>query len=463
MPDYDVIVIGGGSAGTTAAAAATNAGARTALVNDGELGGLCILRGCMPTKSMLAAAHALHDVDELDSFGIHLEGHAKADFTRIMARKDGHVARFKKGKLSKIEASDYEVIDGRGSFTPEGTFEVNGREVSAASYVIATGSNAAMLPIPGLEQVPVLTSDSVMRLESQPSRLIVQGAGAIGLELGQFFARVGTEVLLVNRSPLLSRYDPECGAELRRAFEAEPRFEACVPGSIERLRPTATGLVADVKCGDSSREVEADALLMATGRDAAIANIGLEHVGLDPSGGWIEFDHRMCTSNPAIFVAGDSTAACQILHIANQEGRVAGHNAALSALDKAGSGDKKMDYRVRMSMIFTDPPYADVGMTEVAARNRGADIVVGKAQIPQTGRAITMGARFGVWKLIVDRASREVVGGTLLGPRADDVAHLISVMMFHHTRVDEILEMPWYHPTLSEVVLDLARDAIRQM
>jgi pyruvate/2-oxoglutarate dehydrogenase complex dihydrolipoamide dehydrogenase (E3) component len=133
------------------------------------------------------------------------------------------------------------------------------------------------------------------------------------------------------------------------------------------------------------------------------------------------------------------------------------------ALGKAEADFRNMDYRIRMSMIFTDPPYADVGMTEAVARNRGLNIVVGRAEIPKTGRAITMGARHGLWKLVVDQDSREIVGATLLGLRADEIAHVISVMMFHHTRVDQVLEMPWYHPTVSEVVIDLARDAIRQM
>lgn len=463
MSDYDVIVVGGGSAGSSAAMSSANAGAHTAMVNDGELGGLCILRGCMPTKSMLAAAHALHEAKDLGQFGVDLHGQVKADFARIMARKDGHVARFKQAKVSSIEAAPYEVIEGRGSFAPGGALDVNGRKITAASYVIATGSTATSLPIPGIDQVPVLTSDSVMRLESQPSRLIVQGAGAIGLELGQFFARIGTEVLLVNRSPLLSKLDAECGAELSRVFDAEPGFEACVPGRVERLRPSAGGLVADIRCGERTRTFEADAILMATGRKAALENIGLEHAGLSVENDRLAFDRRMCTSNPTIFIAGDSTSDSQILHIANQEGHVAGHNAALVALGKAETDFRQMDYRIRMAMIFTDPPYADVGITEAAARANGLNIVVGRAEIPKTGRAITMGARHGLWKMIVDCTSREIIGATLLGLRADDIAHVVSVMMFHRTRVDQVLEMPWYHPTLSEVIIDLARDAIRQM
>ncbi len=457
MLDYDVIVLGGGSAGSAAAAAAHEAGARTAMINDGELGGLCILRGCMPTKSMLAAAHAIHEAERLAPFGARLEGRVAADFARIMQRKDGHVARFKKAKVDGIAAAGYEVIDARGRFVAGGGVEVDGRVLQARSYVIATGSRSWNLPIPGIEDVPVWDSDSVMGLQEQPERLLVQGAGPIGLELGQFFARIGTHVSLVNRSPLLSRFDTDAGAELTAALEAEPRFDLLVPGTIRQLAPRGRGLVASVEHGDRLREVEADALLMAIGREAALDDLGLEHVGLTPANGGLSHDDGMRTANPAIYVVGDATGTEQILHIANQEGAAAGANAA------AGEIVERVDRRLRMSMIFTDPPYAEVGETEAAARKRGLEPVVGKARFAETGRAITMETEYGVWKLVVDPRDRKILGTTILGPRADDLAHIVTVMMHHDATVDEIFELPWYHPTLSEVMLNLGRSARRQL
>ena len=260
MPDYDVIVLGGGSAGTAAAAAATGAGARTAMINRGELGGLCILRGCMPTKSLLATAHAVHEANHLAPFGATLEGKIRPDFARIMQRKDQHVARFKKAKIELIERSDYEVIEGTARFAVGGGVDVDGRTLTAGRYVIATGSVPTQLPIPGVERVPVLTSDDVMELKCQPSALLVHGAGPVGLELGQFFARIGTEVLLVNRSPLLSKIDSEAGEELARALRDEPRLQLALPGRIDQLRPDGEGLVARVTTGGGEREFRADAL-----------------------------------------------------------------------------------------------------------------------------------------------------------------------------------------------------------
>lgn len=455
MYDYDVIVIGGGSAGSASAAAATQAGARTAMVNDGELGGLCILRGCMPTKAMLASAHAIHEARHLEPFGVKLEGRVVPDFARIMERRGGMVRRFQRAKIRGIEAQPYEVLPGRACFVPGGAVKIDGRSLSARSYVVATGSEPFILPLPGIERVPVWTSDDVMRLESPPEALLVQGAGPIGLELSQFFARIGTRVLLVNRSPLLSHYDAECGAELTHALLDEPRFELAVPGRIAELTADGSGLRARIVSGDETREFRADALLMAAGRRAAIGDLGLEHAGIDAPWGLIEYDAHMRTSNPRVFVAGDATGRYQILHLANQEGRVAGSNAA--GVEPA----REMDYRLEMSVIFTEPTFAQIGLTEAGARASGRDPLVGRARFPETGRAITMGVEHGLWKLIADRDDGEILGSTILGPRADDLVHLIATLMKFHGSVDDILELPWYHPTLSEVMLDLARTAKR--
>lgn len=453
MHDYDVIVLGGGSAGTSAAAAATKAGARTLMINDGELGGLCILRGCMPTKAMLASAHALHEATHTEPFGVRLEGRVTADFARIMERKAEQVLRFQRAKVRSVESQDYEVLFGRARFAPAGGVEVGGRRLKAGAYVIATGSAPAILPIPGLEDVPVLTSDNVMRLESQPASLLVQGAGPVGLELSQFFARIGTRVLLVNRSALLSRFDEECGEELARAFREEPSLELAVPGVIERLSGAGSGLVARVRSGGRAFDYEADALLMAAGRRAALDDVGLEHAGLRAVGGRLPCDSRMRTTNPQVYVAGDATGVFQILHLANQEGSVAGHNAA-------GAGpEKQMDYRLRMAVVFTDPPFAQVGANEREARLEGWDPVVGRARLPETGRAITMSVRHGLWKLYACKSTGEILGCSMLGPRADDLIHLVALLMADRAAVGRIFELPWYHPTLSEVMLNVGRDA----
>jgi pyruvate/2-oxoglutarate dehydrogenase complex dihydrolipoamide dehydrogenase (E3) component len=457
MPDYDVIVLGGGSAGTSAARAATLAGARTAMVNDGELGGLCILRGCMPTKAMLASAHAAWEAAHTEPFGVRVEGRVTPDFARIMARKDALVARFQRAKISSIEQQGYEVIDGRAAFAPGGGVEVNGRRLTASRYVIATGSRPSIPEIPGIEDVAVLTSDDVMKLASPPSSLIVYGAGVIGLEMSQFFARIGTDVLLVCRSPVMHHLDLECGAELTRALMAEPRLEHAIPATITGLRRQGNRIAATLTEGARERVERAEAVLMATGRTAAVDDLGLANVGLDPVDGAIPCDDSMRTAHPDVYVAGDATGTYQILHLANREGQVAGHNAAV------GRAEKKIDYRLKMTVIFTDPPLAHVGMTEPEIAASGREIEIGRARFPETGRAITMAVEHGLWKLFVDRTTCEILGSSIVGPRADDLIHLVSTLMHYRGGPEDIGEMPWYHPTLSEVMINLERDLAGKM
>lgn len=459
MYDYDVLVLGGGSAGTRAAATAAKKGARVAMINDGELGGLCILRGCMPTKAMLASAHALHEAKHLAPFGVHLRGEVVPDFKQIIERKNAQVQRFKNAKIRGIEKGGYEVIDARARFATGGGVEAGGRVLTARRYVIAVGSVPTILPISGIADVPVMTSDDVMRLSDTPPRsMVVQGAGPIGLELAQFFARIGTKVLLVNRSPLLSRFNaPLLGEELTRALEAEENFDLAVPGVIGGVRPVDGGIGFTIESGGRVFEHEAECFLMAAGRHAAVADLGLEHVGVSMANGGIQHDDAMQTTNPEVFVAGDATNEWQILHIANEEGEVAGLNAA------AGEVVKRVDRRLSMGVIYTDPPFTQVGVSESEARRRGHDAVSAMARFPETGRAITMGAEYGAWSMVADRETREILGSAILGPRADDLVHAVSVLMYNRNKVDEIFEMPWYHPTLSEVILNLARDLVSAM
>jgi pyruvate/2-oxoglutarate dehydrogenase complex dihydrolipoamide dehydrogenase (E3) component len=456
MADWDVIVIGAGTAGSRAARVAAQAGARVAAVNDGELGGLCILRGCMPTKAMLASAHALHEARHLEPFGLRMEGRVDPDFGRIVARKNEQVARFKAAKVRSIETGGYTLIDARARFA--GPHEValsTGEVLSARRIVIAAGSRPTIVPIPGIDSVPVMTSDDVMRLQDrQPRSMIVQGAGPIGLELAQFFARVGTDVHLVNRSPLLTRFGcADVGQELGRALEAEENMTVSTPGRIERVEPAGEQIDAWIESGGRTVQKRVDAFLMAAGRHAAVDDLDLEKAGIEHDGVRIAHDDALQTSNPDVFVAGDATNEHEILHVANIEGEVAGFNAA------AGRPERRIDRRLLLSVIFTDPPFAHLGMTEREAEGHGRPAVVSVARFPETGRAITMSARFGVWKLVVCRETGEILGSSILGPRADDIVHVLSTAMYYHGTVVDLLDMPWYHPTLTEVILNLARDA----
>jgi pyruvate/2-oxoglutarate dehydrogenase complex dihydrolipoamide dehydrogenase (E3) component len=446
---YDVLVLGGGTAGTAAAEAAHRSGARVAMFNDGELGGLCILRGCMPSKTLLHAAHLAHQVEHPSAAGIRVGG-AEIDFAAVMANKDAKVERFKRAKIDGIDGGGYDLIDARARFTGPDTVEAaNETYRFTRGAVIATGSVPHIIPIPGLDHVPYITSDDVMRLTERPESMLAIGSGAVGLELCQFFARMGTRVTLVSRRRVFEKIDPVLADEMERVLEAEPNLDL-----IQPVRPAGVGRRDDgVELTlEDGRRVTAGTLLMATGRRAPFDGLGLDVAGVDIKDDRVVCGDDMRSSNRSIYVAGDATGEEMILHVASQEGSVAGLNAA------AGKIAERVDRRLRMRVVFTDPPLAILGLTEPQAAKAGRPIVTAQIRFPETGRAITQDVRFGICKFVADRERGEILGAQILGPRADDLIHTLAAVLYHRGTAADMLSMPWYHPTLSEVFLSLARE-----
>lgn len=452
MQEFDVIVLGGGTAGTAAAKAAVQAGARTAMFNDGELGGLCILRGCMPTKTMLHAAHLRHEAEHHHTPGVGRESLA-VDFAAVMSNKDDKVARFKRAKISGIESGGYEVIDARARFTGPDTVEAGGTDYRfTKGAVIAVGSVVAVPPFPGLENVPYWTSDDIMALTERPESVAVIGSGAIGLELAQFLARMGTRVELISRRPVFQDWGESVVREMAAALEDEPNFTNHAPGTPAEISKTDDGIAVRVQKDSGEELVEAQHLVIATGRRAAVDALGLDQAGVEMDGRQIKAGRDMQTTNPNIYVAGDATGERLLLHVANWEGTAAGMGAA-------GVADvEAVERRLHMAVTFTDPPLASIGMTEQQAEAEGITAITAEARFAETGRAITMDVAHGVMRLVANADNGEILGAQILGPRADDIIHAVSTVMYYRGTAKDMVAMPWYHPTLSEVLLSLARE-----
>ncbi|MEE2887688.1 MAG: FAD-dependent oxidoreductase [Planctomycetota bacterium] len=457
MRTYEVLVLGGGSAGTAAAAAAQAAGRQVALFNRGELGGLCILRGCMPTKTMLHAAHLAHGAAHHHTPGI---GHAipSIDFARVMENKRDKVQRFQKAKIESVEATGYEVIDAYARFDGPDTVLATFPDQSTETYrfthgaVLATGSDPIMPPIDGIEDVPVWSSDDVMNLTEAPSSAIVLGSGAIGLELAVFLARMGTRTVLASRRRVFSKIDSLLSDEMECILKEEPNLHLVSPFEATRIELVEDLVHFRIQTATGPETLVAPHFLAATGRRARLEGMGLEAAHVQFENGEVRHDECMRTSNDRIFVAGDATGSAQLLHVANWEGKAAGLGAA------GVHGEHPVERRLAMSVIFTDPPLASVGMTESEAKAAGISVETASAKFAQTGRAITLDVQHGVWKLVVRKDDGEILGSQILGPRADDIAHVISTAMYYRGTVHDLLKMPWYHPTVTEVLLSLARE-----
>lgn len=448
-----MVVVGCGSAGSRAAAAAHEAGARTLAIEGAEeLGGLCILRGCMPTKTLLETTHRLAELRDAARFGIRV-AEPELDFAAMMERMRTLVARFQRAKVGAIEGAGYELRRGQARFLDPHTLEVGGERARARAVVLATGSVVRPLPFdlpPGL----VRDSDDMFRLEAPPRAVLVTGAGAVGLEFAQWLARLGTKVVAANRSPWLHRDDPELGAALMAALGEELLVRA--PSELLAAEPCAAGVRVRLRLPEGRvEEHEVDWVLNAQGRVPKVAGLSLERVGLnavDLAG--LGPDQRAPVAH--VFVAGDATGANMILHEANLEGRVAGLNAAAVARGEEPSAAYD-ESTPRLFALFTDPPVAMVGATPQQLESRGVPFRAARKDFPSQGRGIVTGARHGFVRLLAEANGGRVLGCQIFGARADDLIHIPAAVMRLGGTVAQMHGIPWYHPTLAEAFIEVTR------
>lgn len=458
--EYDLLVVGGGSAGSACAAEAVKQGhRRVGLINDGELGGLCILRGCMPTKSMLQSVELLLEARHAERFGLTVVP-PTYDFAAIMQRRAEHVARFQRAKVAGMQSGGYELIDGRATFVAPDAVEVNGARLTARAFMLSTGSRQNVPPVAGIESVAYLTSDDLMELEQVPRTLLVMGAGAIGLEFSTFFAALGTEVTLANRSMLIERgEEPDLSEQYRRVMErAGVRVELGV--RAESLRQLEDGSVEGCFLDPDGREqrFSAERLLLATGRVANLEGLGLEAAGIElERPHTLRLDETLRTTNPRVFAAGDATNRELVLHTGNAEGRHVARN-----LKSLFEGSELVPWRehIPVRAIFTHPPYATAGMTARDAAAAGHAVVTATKNWANQGRGIVMGVfpDEGFMRLIGEKGTGKILGVQILGPRADDLVHVISTCIHFGGTAEDLIALPWYHPTLSEAFIELARE-----
>ena len=444
--DYDLAVVGGGSGGYAAARTAATAGLKTVVIEGGdEIGGLCILRGCMPTKALLYAAEVMHLASHPQPWGIRTED-VSFNFAQVMARKDALIKEFADYRAQQLQSGKFKFIRALARFENPHTMSLNtGEKLTAANFLIATGSVQAPSPLPQLDDLECLNSDTAVGLRRLPKSLILLGGGAVAVEFAQFFARFGVRVTLVQRSPhVLHEFDSDAAAALETVFRREGITLYMGTKLMDARRTGSQKEVVFDHDGQTVR-VHAEEVFYALGRIPNVGSLGLDKVGVQLEYGRIATGLDMQTSVPHIYAAGDCTGLHEIVHVAVQQGEVAAYNIAHPARKK------QMDYRLLTEIIFTEPQIAAVGLTEKRAHVRNINYCVAKHPFADHGKSLIMEARDGFVKLLADPLSGEIIGGSCVGPLAGELIHEIIAAMSKHMTVHELAAMPHYHPTLAEI------------
>lgn len=452
--DFDFIVLGGGSAGYAAARTARQFSERVAIVDGSEeLGGLCILRGCMPSKTLIYSAEILHHARHGKKFGLDIP-QAAADMAVVQARKKEIIKEFASYRQEQLQSERFTLFRNRGKLVANNTIELDdGTQLTAPRIFISTGSVIAKPPIPGLDRVPSLTSDEILNLDTLPESIIVLGGGIVACELAQFLNRMGSKVIQIQRSPsLLKEMSPEAASVIADAFREEG-IELHTGTKITRISQDDSGIhVTFEKTQMAHGEAKAQTitcsakhLFNALGRRPATDSIGLDSVGISTrKSGHIQCDDFQQSSVPGIYAGGDCAGPHEIVHIAIRQGEIAATHAF-------GKPVEPIHYDNLMGVVFTDPQIANVGLTEAQVKDRGIDYLAESYPFDDHGKSILMEAKHGYVKIVAEKPSGKILGAECVGKDAGELIHALTVPVALGLTVQQCLKADWYHPTLSEI------------
>ncbi len=444
--DYNLIAIGAGSAGLVTTYIGAAVKARVALIERHKMGGDCLNTGCVPSKALIRTARLLADARRAPDFGVKAM-HAEFDFAAAMERVQRVIAKVEPhDSVERYQGLGVDCISGDARLLDPWTVEVGGRRLTARSIVIATGARPTVPKIPGIETVDYLTSDTVWNIREQPKRLLVLGGGPIGCELGQCFARLGSQVTIVQRPQrLLPKEDPDASAAVQTAFEHDGITLALGSEAI-RVEKHGDGGRLIVRQHGQERAIEFDRLLLALGRSANVSGFGLEELGVRVSTkGTVEADPLMRTTLPNIFVCGDVTGPFQFTHVAAHQAWYAAVNALFGPF-----WTFKVDYRVIPWATFTDPEVARVGLSETEATAQGIPFEVTRYGLDDLDRAIADGHDEGYVKVLTVPGKDTILGATIVGAHAGDLLAEFVLAMRHGLGLRKILGTIHSYPTMME-------------
>lgn len=442
---YDLAIIGAGPAGHVAAERAGRLGRRVLVVERSHLGGVCLNQGCIPAKTLLHSAKLFAHAQHGQSFGVSVDG-ARYDLAKAMAWKARTVETLRKGIAFQFRKAAVELVTGTARLEGPRTLEVGGRTVRAERILLAAGSTAAALPVPGADRPFVIGSTEALEIASLPKSIAIVGGGYIGMEFATYFARLGVKVAVVEMlSEVVPLLDAEIAVLLRRSL---PEVEFHLGARVISLAADGVRFVKEGK----EQLAPAERILVAVGRRPIVEGLGLETAGVDFDRTGVKVNDRMRTNVPGVWAAGDITGRSMLAHAASRMGEVAVADMFGAA---AGEPAARMRWNAIPWVVYTDPEVAGVGLSEAQAKEQGRAVKVGKLDLRANGRFIAEsdGVR-GMCKVVVDAASDLVLGMQMIGPYASEIVQGAAVMIESELRARDVRDIVFPHPTVSEIVRD---------
>ncbi len=445
---YDFICLGGGSAGFNAAQVAAGLGLKVAVIDGAkQLGGLCILRGCMPSKTLLYTAEVLHLARQAGRFGLKVTG-ARADMKAVHARKLKIIGDFARYRVDALKSGKFDLYRASAKFIDPHTLELSdGRMLRGRHFLIGTGSKVSVPPIPGLKEARCWTSDDVLDLDFVPKSVLVLGGGIVACELAQYLNRIGSKVTLIQRSPnILSDHSEDASRVVQQAFTDEgiALFTATKLQSVATDKGGVT-----VKFRHNGRLVTRRAahLFNALGREPNTAGLGLAAAGVKTRpNGQIIINRWQQTSARHIYAAGDCSGPEEIVHVAIEQGILAARHAAKA------KGLKPVNWSLLLNVVFTDPQLATIGRLERELDEQGVKYHVASHPFNDHGKSILMEANYGYVKVVAEPKRGRILGAEIVGKDAGELIHAFSTPLAMRATVRDMLRAPWYHPTLAEII-----------
>ena len=452
---FDVVVVGTGPGGYVAAIRCAQLGLSVAAVEDDRPGGVCLNWGCIPTKALLRNAEVLHLVESAERFGIKADN-VRADYGEAIKRSRGVADRMAKGVEFLFRKNKITLVPGTGMLRSKTTVEVRGAAgpetlEAGRAVILATGSEPRSLPGVTIDEKLVISSNGAVRNETRPASILVIGAGAVGMEFADVYAAYGTQVTVLEALPrVLPIEDEEVSTLLSRLFSL--RGMTLKTGvKVSAVEPGGAGVLVETDGG----RLEAGQVLMAVGRGARTAGIGLEALGIQLERGFVKVSPTMETSVEGVYAIGDMAGAPLLAHKAMAEGVVAAEAIA-------GRQPRPVDYGNVPSCTYCRPQVASIGLSESKAKENGREVTVGKFPFTASGKAVALGETDGFVKVVADKATGEIVGVHIVGPEATEIIHEFAVGRTLEATLEEIVHTIHAHPTLSEAAFEATLAALGQ-